>query len=146
MEDFEVWTLKFKIKKFELSNFWKEIKLQLITNKYFGIVFPIFCLLIALSWVIHHRYELIKDMKLKGMLKPIHKCYFVFFLFLINIDGLLFLMKIVLSHFVVIKWVFLVSFLIILILIIIVMKMILILLLLSDFWLGTANLKNAKHR
>ena len=47
--------------------------------------------------------------------------------------------------FVVMKWVFLVSILIILILIIVLMKMILILLLLLDFWLGTANFKNAKH-
>ena len=57
-------------------------------------------------------------------------------------DGLLFLMKIlVMSHFVVMKWVFLVYILIILTLIIILMKMILILLFLSGFWLAIVNLK-----
>ena len=40
--------MKDLIKKFGLSNFWKEIKLQqLITNKYFDSVFPICSLLIA---------------------------------------------------------------------------------------------------
>ena len=45
--------IKDVINKFEISNFWKEIKLQLITNKHFSIVFPICCLLIVLSWIIH---------------------------------------------------------------------------------------------
>ena len=70
MEDFEIWTLKFKIKKFKLSNFWKEIKLQLITNKYFGIAFTTFCLLIALSGLFIVKYSsTIKYMKMKGMPK-----------------------------------------------------------------------------
>ena len=55
------------------------------------------------------------------------------------------LMKIlVMSFFLVKKWVFLIKILI-LILIITLMKMILILLFLSDFWLSMLNLKNAKH-
>ena len=45
--------IKDVINKFELSNFCKKIKLQLITIKYFSIAFPICCLLIVLSWVIH---------------------------------------------------------------------------------------------
>ena len=58
IEDFEIWILtgKFKIEKFELSKFWKETKLQLITNKYFGIAFPNFCLFIAMSGLFIIKY------------------------------------------------------------------------------------------
>ena len=52
----------------------------------------------------------------------------------------------VMSYFLVMKWVFLTSTLITLILIILIMKkMVLILLFLSDFWLVVLNLKNAEH-
>ena len=52
----------------------------------------------------------------------------------------------VMSYFLVMKWVFLTSTLIILILMILIMKkMVLILLFLSDFWLVVLNLKNAEH-
>ena len=51
----------------------------------------------------------------------------------------------VMSYFLIMKWVFLIYILIILILIIILMKVILILLFFSDLWLGILNLKNVKY-
>ena len=58
-------------------------------------------------------------------------------------DGLLFLMKVlVMSRFVVMKWVFLVK--ILMIISVILMKMILILLFLSNFWLAIESLKKSK--
>ena len=71
--------IKDLINKFELSNFWKETKLKLITNKYFRIVFPICCLLIVWSLFIHSLLNIsstIRDLKqLEGMPKY-KKCEF----------------------------------------------------------------------
>ena len=63
--------MKDLIKKFELSNFWKEIKLQLITNKYFGIVFSklLFVNCIFLGHSSLNISSTIRDFKLKGMPK-----------------------------------------------------------------------------
>ena len=56
------------IKKFERSNFLEEIKLQLITSKYFGIVFPT-CYLIVFGYSSWNISSTIRDLKLEGMPK-----------------------------------------------------------------------------
>ena len=58
-------------KKFELNRAWKEMQLQLITSKNFGIVFLICCFLIKLYWTIHPRNvnSNFKNLKLKGIPK-----------------------------------------------------------------------------
>ena len=64
--------MKNLINKFELSNFWKEIKLQLITNKYFSIVCCcnlLFVNCIVFGYSLLNISSTIRDLKLEGMPK-----------------------------------------------------------------------------
>ena len=64
--------IKDLINKFELSKFWKEIKLQLITNKYFSIVCCcnlLFVNCIVFGYSLLNISSTIRDLKLEGMPK-----------------------------------------------------------------------------
>ena len=70
--EFEVWTWRTWLhNKFQLSNFWKEMKLQLITNKYLALFSQFVINCIAQGYSSLNINATIRDLKLKGM--PRHK-------------------------------------------------------------------------